>query len=56
MKMISPKVKYLSIYEELKKEINEEGKYPVGQPFLTEPELQEKYGVSRIQFVMPCNF
>ena len=45
--MISPKVKYLSIYEELKKEINE-GKYPVGQPFLTEPELQEKYGVSRI--------
>lgn len=40
-------IKYLSIYEELKEEINN-GVYPVGGLFPAEPELQNLFGVSRI--------
>lgn len=40
-------LKYLTIYDELKKEITE-GKYAIGDPFPTEPMLQERFNVSRI--------
>lgn len=40
-------LKYLSIYDELKKEIIE-GRYAIGDSFPTEPILQERFNVSRI--------
>lgn len=40
-------VKYLGIYEELKQEIID-GYYPVGGLFPTEPDLQQRFNVSRI--------
>ncbi|MBO1305762.1 GntR family transcriptional regulator [Enterococcus sp. 669A] len=40
-------VKYLSIYEELKQDIVD-GKYPVGDLFPAEPDLQKRFNVSRI--------
>lgn len=40
-------LKYLTIYDELKKEITE-GIYVIGDSFPTEPVLQERFNVSRI--------
>lgn len=40
-------LKYLTIYDELKKEITE-GNYAIGASFPTEPALQERFNVSRI--------
>lgn len=45
--MQSGNTKYLLIYEELKKEIIN-GTYPVGETFPAEPELQKRFGASRI--------
>lgn len=45
--MQSGNAKYLMIYEELKKEIKN-GTYPVGETFPAEPELQNRFGASRI--------
>lgn len=39
--------KYLLIYEELKKEIIN-GTFPIGETFPSEPELQNRFGASRI--------
>lgn len=39
--------KYVFIYEELKREITN-GKFKVGESFPSEPELQERFGASRI--------